>query len=104
MSIETKMTDLEIRVTRIKDRWHARLIVNGQVRDEMACDTQCDIRLICREMLRWYDKLGGTSKYADRSRHRLKEGQKIFPQGICGAKGKIWSFGNCIDKCKAMDD
>lgn len=95
------MEDLEIRVTRINDRWHARLIVKGQVRDEMACDTQCDIGKICRIMMRWYQKLGGSSKYADAARHRA--GKK--PQrGYMGAKGKIWYLGNCIDQCKAMDD
>lgn len=57
----TDWTDPSIKVTKIKDRWHARLLYKGEVRDELACDCQQDIGLICKEMLRWFDKLGGTS-------------------------------------------
>lgn len=95
------MTEPEIKVTRIKDRWHARMLVNGEIRDEMACDTQCDIGLICRTMLRWYQKLGGASTYASKARHRgCVKPQRQYK----GAQGKIWYLGNCKDQCKAMSD
>lgn len=79
--------DPTIKVTRIGNRWHARMLIENEVRDEMACEYQCDIRLICREMLRWYNKTGGDSRYADRARHRQKS---WGAQGMCGAKGKTW--------------
>lgn len=42
----------EIKVTKINKRFHARLIVNGAIHDEMACSLKRDIGHICREMLR----------------------------------------------------
>lgn len=81
--------DPEIKVTRINDRWHARLILDGKVRDEMACEYQQDISRICQIMLRWHDKLGGNSKMAYASRHRYG----LKPQRARGALGKIWYIG-----------
>ena len=92
--------DPVIKVTRIKNRWHARMFYNGELRDEMACNTQCDIGIICREMLRWYDKMGGSSQYADRARHRNKPERK----SILAAKGKVWYLGVPVYKVKAMED
>lgn len=83
------MTDPEIKVTRIKNRWHARMIVGGVVRDEMACMNRVDIGWICREMLRWYDKGGGTSLFAWAARHR----QWVAPQG------KVW-YRNALENQK----
>lgn len=76
------MADPEIKVTRIKNRWHARMIVDGVVRDEMACVNRVDIGWICREMLRWFDKGGGCSKFAYAARHRQTY-----------AQGKVWYYG-----------
>jgi len=70
----------EVKVTRIKDRWHARLMNEDKVFDEMACDDSRDIGWICREMLRWYAKLGGTSLFAMSARERQ----------IGATLGKIW--------------
>jgi hypothetical protein len=72
--------DPEIKVTRIKDRWHGRLILDEKVLDEMACDTSEDIGWICREMLRWYDKMGGTSQFASEARDRQ----------VSTPIGKVW--------------
>ncbi len=71
----------EIKVTRIANRWHARMTVAGEIRDEMACELRVDIGWICREMLRWHQKLGGRSAFASAARKR---------QTVSGAKGKIW--------------
>ena len=61
----------EIRTTRIGNRWHSRLLLDDVVLDEMSCELQCDIGWMCREMLRWYCKLGGgDSAYADAARTR----------------------------------
>lgn len=70
----------KVKVTRIANRWHARLLINNKIFDEMACNTKCDIGWICREMLRWYQKLGGNSAFADAARKR-QSGQPV---------GRIW--------------
>lgn len=75
------MTEPEIKVTKIKNRWHARLLVADKVYDEMACEVRSDIGYICKTMLRWYDKTGGCSKFAHAARQRLN---KCFPTG------RIW--------------
>lgn len=74
--------DPEIKVTRINDRWHGRLYYDGACIDEMACECQEDIGVICKEMLRWFDKLGGESIYADKARHR----KSSYRDPV----GKIW--------------
>lgn len=87
-----KRTDINepiIKVTRIKDKWHSRLFHDGKIIDEMACENQQDIGWICREMLRWFDKLNGTSLYADASRHR----QFFKPNRKRILHGKIWYRG-----------
>ena len=85
------MEELSIKVTRIKDRWHTRLLGdNGKIWNEMACDTRGNIGWCCAEMLRWFDKLGGCSKMAYASRHRGK--RVLVPGKIWQMKvpGKIW--------------
>lgn len=80
-SKEDKMnTDVIIKVTRIKNRYHSRLIAEGVAVREMACVNKCDIGWISREILRWYDKLGGVSKFAAAARVRQR-GKPI---------GKVW--------------
>lgn len=59
-----------IKVTKIKNRWHSRLLLGEKVFDEMACELQEDIGWISREMLRWYVKNGGVSKFASSARKR----------------------------------
>ena len=76
------MQNLTTKVTKIKNRWHIRLLGdNGKIWDEMACDTRANIGWCCAEMLRWYDKLGGNCKMAASSRHR---GKRVLNPG------KIW--------------
>lgn len=60
----------EVKVTRIRNRWHARLTYNGKVFDEMACSDRRDIGWICREVLRWFVKIGGSSEFASAARER----------------------------------
>lgn len=71
---------LKLKVTRISDRWHARLYRDDNIIDEMACNLQCDIGYICREMLRWYDKLGEIDDFAAAARRRQ----------LCSPVGRIW--------------
>ena len=70
------------KVTKIKDRWHVRLILikTGEVIDEMACDTRLNIGYCCHTMLRWASKLGRKSPMAQAARRRL----------VARVAGKIW--------------
>lgn len=78
---------LEVKVTRIRNRWHARLIDGSVVIDEMACSCRSDIGYICREMLRWYDKNGGLCRLAMAARKR-----QVSPP-----IGRIW-YRNSLSK------
>lgn len=71
------------KVTKINDRWHARLLqlADDELFDEMACDNKENIGYICCTMLRWADKMGWSSPMA----HAARERQKSKP-----APGKIW--------------
>lgn len=75
---------LVTKVTKINNLWHCRLLKDEKVIDEMACDKKIDIGYCTSQMLRWYDKCGGSSKMAIASRART---QKKAPRGI---KGRIW--------------
>lgn len=79
--MKTPEYELDVKVTRIGKRWHARLLQDGKPIDEMACELRQDIGWICRTMMRWHDKCGGTSMFAYRSRHR---------QEPRGPNGKVW--------------
>lgn len=85
---ETKdeIMEPEIKVTKINDRWHARLTYEGKIYDEMACDQRIDIGYICRVMMRWFDKNGGCSKVASDSRSRLNQ----KPTNHRGPFGRVW--------------
>ena len=69
---------LTLDVKYINKRWSAQLKKNGLIIDSMSCKLKADIGWICREMLRWHDKLGGTSPMAMASRAR---GQSTLQQG-----------------------
>lgn len=86
--MQSNSKDPAIKVTKIKNRWHARLWLDKKLIDEMACEDRMDIGWICREMLRWYDKLGGSSIYAKLARKR----HNLTPTPI----GKVWYLKNKI--------
>ena len=73
---------LRTKVTKIKDRWHTRLIVikTDAVIDEMACDTRLNIGYCCHTMLRWASKLGWDSPMASSARRRR----------VAHVAGKVW--------------
>ena len=73
---------ISIKVTKIGKLWHARLLENKRVIDESACTRKDDIGWICRNMLRWYSKLGGVSKFADAASMR---------QDTCNPKGTVYA-------------
>jgi len=76
------MVNLRTKTTFIKNKFHIRLLENDLVINEMACKLKIDTGWCCKYMLRWYDKLGGSSKMASKSRHRSRN--------ITYPAGKIW--------------
>ncbi len=82
------MEQTELRVTKIKARWHVQFRVDGTVHSEMACAKREDIGYCCRELSRWYDKCGGMSAEAAATRARMCK-----PTNVKGPVGKIWHSG-----------
>ncbi len=74
---------LSTKVTRIGKKFHCRLYNKETILDEMACNSKKDIGFCIAYMLKWYDKLGGNSQMAmkSRSRQRSKSSETF---------GKIW--------------
>lgn len=60
----------QIKVTRIKNNWHARLFVDGLLVDEMSCKLRLDIGWCCRTMMRWADKMGRCNAHTSSARRR----------------------------------
>jgi hypothetical protein len=82
-------SNTDIKVTKIKNRWHARLFVNGILSDEMACELRSDIGWICREMMRWCDKMGAGSRHTTSARLRHNEDG--------GPRGKVLYYGDIVN-------
>lgn len=74
---------LRTKVTYIHNRYHIRLLEEDLLINEMACREKADIGWCCAYMLRWYDKLGGSSNMASKSRDRYHKVSK-------DPKGKVW--------------
>lgn len=72
---------MEIKVTRINGEFHARLFEGERLLDEMSCKNKSDIGWICREMLRWQDKLGNSNSWTTKARERQNETPKM-PDGV----------------------
>ena len=70
-------TDFTIIVTKISNKYHARLYQTDNILDEMACSLKEDIGWISREMLRWQDKLGN----ANHQTHSARIRQTLPPKG-----------------------
>lgn len=86
-----KMEPCEIKVTYINKKWHVRLFVEGEVYSEQACAERSDIGISARDQLRWYDKLGGISKFAAAARKRMNKEVRM-------PIGKIEQIRNTIVK------
>ena len=82
-----KEPDDYIEHTTINGRHHFRLFSPaGVLLDEVACEDKRDSHYVCKDMLRWRNKMGGGSNYADRARHRNKEGHAFD-----GCHGRVWN-------------
>lgn len=64
----------EVKVSRINNRYHVRIFLNGKINQEAVCNKE-NIGFTCRSLLRWEDKCGNMSKYASsaRERHNKKD-------------------------------
>ena len=67
------MDKLDVKVTRLGDGWGIRLFDDGKLHSEAKVFNRVDIGSACRYLMRWYDKLGGTSARASRTRKRMYE-------------------------------
>lgn len=77
---------MHISITNINRKFHARLYNENILLDEMACDLRCDIGFICREMLRWQDKINPTKQTTfARNRQTINTG-KIYYIGLQNAQ------------------
>ena len=61
---------VEVKVNRFKSGYSCKIYRKGILIDEWLVNNQKEIGPVCRNLLRWYDKLYGDSKYADRGRFR----------------------------------
>lgn len=68
---------MNIKVTNINKVFHARLYEGDRILDEMTCKSKSSIGWICREMLRWQDKLGSTTPWATSARAKQTEGRPV---------------------------
>lgn len=81
---------LSIKVKNINGEFHSRLFKDGKVIDEMSCEIKEDISWCCREMLRWFCKMGGNDPWAKAARKR---------QNLSAPpKGKIKYLGKFLNK------
>ena len=77
---------LSLKVTKIKKRWHARLKEADRLIGESACELKEDVGYICRDLFRWYGKLGGVKR-----KHPKSGPQQPNPSKFkLGPAGKVW--------------
>ena len=63
----------EVTVRNINGNYHCRVLLNGVVNQEAVCYSKRDIGYTCRSLLRWEDKCGNISKFANAARKRLNK-------------------------------
>ena len=71
-----KDPDPVIKVTFLGKVWGCRLFFKNELHSESIAETKLEIGPVCRDLLRWFDKIGGCSLYASRARHRT--GEKLY--------------------------
>lgn len=65
----------EVSVRCINNRYHVRILLNGEVNQEAVCANKIDIGYTARSLLRWEHKCGNISDFATaaRERHNRKD-------------------------------
>lgn len=87
------MHNTEIKVTKINNKYHIRLFVDGSVHEEQACQLKSDIGVVARSMLRWFDKGGGCSMQAHNTRKRMNAKFGADPaSNKLTPVGKVWNI------------
>lgn len=61
---------MNIKVTKLNNKYHARLYRDDILISEYACNSKLDIGYMCREMLTWQDKLGNGNAWTMSARIR----------------------------------
>jgi hypothetical protein len=84
------MEDPIVRVTKINNEYHIRLIYKGKPIDEMSCKDRSSIGWCSREMMRWFSKLGGCSIHAEDARDRHNEESLDPPSDIKYLRSKLY--------------
>lgn len=69
-------TQHEVTVRNIGGNYHCRVLLNGEVNQEAVCYSPRDIGYTCRSLLRWEDKCGNFSEFAQAARARLNRNQQ----------------------------
>jgi hypothetical protein len=69
------MEPLSTKMTFINGWYHCRLFNKGELHQELRCSDKRDVGYAFRYMMRWYDKMGGVSKWAMKARERHNEPQ-----------------------------
>lgn len=81
MDLVFERRDPNVKVTFLGKGYGIRLFhLDGHIWDETFVETRLQVGPACRDLLRWWDKMGGISKYADRARHRSTE-KEMFRKG-----------------------
>lgn len=81
----------ETKVTRVGNKYVAKLIVNGKPWAQMWVSSKMQTGLACRELLRTFDKMGGNSM-SDASRHRNKEDNHRSNDLTLWSNGTKWEW------------
>ena len=69
---DNRKNDPSIKVTFLGKGWGIRCFApSGKMFDETFVKARTEIGPACRDLLRWWDKMGGISKYAYEARHRV---------------------------------
>jgi hypothetical protein len=61
----------EVTVRRINNKYHCRVLLDGEINQEAVCANPADIGYTCRSLLRMEDKCGNHSEFAKAARARM---------------------------------
>jgi hypothetical protein len=63
----------EVKVNRIGNVYHCQVYTNGLLNQEAIAENQSEIGYVCKSLLRWEDKCGNISAFANAARERLNK-------------------------------
>lgn len=80
---------IEVKVTAINNRYHARLLQDGKPINELSCKEKDGIGWMCRELMRWFNKMGmwkNKQEYDYSHASRVRGKNNIQPKSISRMK------------------